>query len=54
MIACASAWLAGTARGNGSRAVLVITESAEPLYLFVFAAFPDAKPLHAFAGNALG
>jgi phosphatidylethanolamine/phosphatidyl-N-methylethanolamine N-methyltransferase len=39
MIACASAWLAGTARGNGSRAVLVFTESAEPLYLFVLPHF---------------
>jgi hypothetical protein len=29
------------------------TESAEPLYLFVLAVFPDAKPLHTFAGDAL-
>jgi hypothetical protein len=35
------------------RAVLIFTESVEPLYLFVLAAFPDAKPFHTFAGNAL-
>src|SRR5690606_24681926 len=28
-------------------------ESAEPLYFFVLTAFPDAKPFHTFAGNAL-
>ncbi len=36
-----------------SSAVPVLTESLEPLYLFVFAAFPNANPFHTFAGNAL-
>jgi hypothetical protein len=35
------------------RAVPVLTESEKPPYLFVSAAFPDAKPLRTFAGNAL-
>jgi hypothetical protein len=35
------------------RAVLVFTESVKPLYLFVLGAFPDAKPFHTFAGDAL-
>jgi hypothetical protein len=39
--------------GESTRAVLVFTESVEPLYLFVLAAFRDAKPFHTFAGNAL-
>jgi hypothetical protein len=39
--------------GPDPKTVPVFTGSLEPLYLFVSAAFPDAKPLHTFAGNAL-
>jgi hypothetical protein len=35
------------------RAVSAHTESLKPLYLFVFTALSDAKPLRTFAGNAL-
>src|SRR5690606_11511951 len=39
---------------RSTRAVPVFTEAAEPPYLFVLAAFPDAKPLRTFAGNTHG
>src|SRR5690606_35670996 len=40
--------------GHRLRAVPVFTGSVEPLSLFLFlvVAFPDAKPLRTFAGNA--